>query len=143
MSDRLEKMGLVEKTSDRTERTKRITNRVPVSGNRDILTVEGKEEGYVYRWVLDKGNRVLKFKKGGYEIVTHDVTVGDARVGTSSPAGSPVVAETGSNKLYLMRILAEYYKEDQDAKEANLRSLEDSMGAELDGKYGNIRIERK
>lgn len=124
-------------------RTERVKDRIPVGGNKDILTVDGKEDGYVYRWVLDKGNRVLKFKKGGYEVVTHEVTVGDARAGTSSPAGSPVVADTGSNKLYLMRILTEYYKEDQDSKESGIRALEESMGKDVDGSYGKIKIERR
>lgn len=124
-------------------RTERVADRVPVSGNRDVLTVDGKEDGFHYRWVLDKGNRISKFKRGGYEVVTHDVSVGDARVGTPSPTGTPVVADTGSDKLYLMRILLEYYKEDQDAKEAQTRALEESMGKNLDGRYGDIKISHR
>lgn len=124
-------------------RTERIQKRVPVSGNRDILTVDGKEEGYEYRWVLDIGNRTEKFKRGGWEFVTHEVSVGDARAADPSPIGSHVIATSGDRKLVLMRILEAYYKEDQDAKEAEIRALEESMGKNVEGSYGRIDIERK
>lgn len=124
-------------------RTERVEKRIPVGGNRDVLTVDGKEPGFVYRWVLDIGNRLKKFEKGGYEIVTHEVTVGDARAATPSSMGSGVVATSGDRKLVLMRIPEAYYKEDQDAKEANLLALEESMGKSVDGSYGKINIERK
>jgi len=124
-------------------RTERIAKRIPVSGNRDILTVDGKEQGFVYRWVLDLGNRIEKFKRGGWEVVTHDVVVGDARVAEPSKLGSVVVAASGGDrKLILMRIPEEYYKEDQDSKEAELRALEESMGKNVEGKYGEITLER-
>ena len=123
-------------------RTERIEKRVPVSGNRDILTVDGKEEGFVYRWVLDLGNRIEKFKRGGWEIVTHEVSVGDARAATPSSSGSPVVAISGGErKLILMRILETYYQEDQDSKEAELLAIEESMGKDVEGAYGRIGIE--
>lgn len=123
-------------------RTARIEKRVPVSGNRDILTVDGKEEGFVYRWVLDLGNRIEKFKRGGWEIVTHEVSVGDARAATPSALGSPVVAVSeGDRKLVLMRITETYYQEDQDSKEAELLAIEESMGKNVDGAYGRIGIE--
>ena len=116
--------------------------RVPVSGNRDVLTVYGKEPGFEYRWILDKGNRTNKFKKGGWEFVTHEVEVGDARAATPSALGSIVEATTGSDKLVLMRIPSEYYKEDQDSKEANIRAVEEAMGKEIEGSYGSINISK-
>lgn len=123
-------------------RTDRIQKRIPVSGNRDILTVDGKEEGFVYRWVLDLGNRIEKFKRGGWELVTHEVSVGDARIGTPSSQGSNVEAVSGDRKLILMRIPETYYQEDQDSKEAELLAIEESMGKDVDGAYGKIGIER-
>lgn len=125
-------------------RSVRSEPRVPVSGNRNVLTVEGKEEGFVYRWVLDLGNRVAKFKRGGWEMVTHDVEVGDARVATPSSLGSLIEATSGGDrKLVLMRISELYYKEDQDSKETELRTLEDSMGKSQEGGYGSVNITRK
>lgn len=132
------------KDSRTDSRTVRNETRTPVSGNRDILTVHGKEEGYVYRWVLDQGNRVGKFKRGGWEVVTHDVEVGDARAGTPSALGSTVEAVGGTDrKLLLMRISDLYYKEDQDSKEAGLRAIEESMGKSQEGGYGSVNITRK
>lgn len=130
---------------DEEKRTEELVKRVPISGNRDILTVYGKEEGYVYRWVLDTGNRTKKFQNAGYEFVTHDVMVGDARVGTSEGLGSIVEALSGNGnqKLVLMRILEEYYKEDQSAKEAEILALEAGMGKDISGAYGKISLERK
>jgi hypothetical protein len=121
-------------------RTERSEKRVPVSGNRDILTVEGKESGFEYRWVLDLGNRIEKFKRGGWELVTHEVSVGDARAATPSSLGSIVTATSGDRKLILMRIPEEYYKEDQDSKEQELLALEESMGMNVEGRYGKIEI---
>lgn len=125
-------------------RTNRLEKRVPVSGNRDVLTVDGKEEGFVYRWILDIGNRIEKFKKGGWEVVTHNVSVGDARAATPSALGSVVEATSGGDrKLILVRIPEQYYKEDQDSKEAELKAIEESMGKNVDGSYGDIKIDRK
>lgn len=127
------------------QREERLEKRVPIGGNRDILTVNGKEPGFVYRWVLDTGNRIVRFKKAGYELVTHEVTVGDARAATPEGLGSVVEALSGNgnNKLVLMRIREDYYKEDQDAKENEIQALEMSMGKNVDGSYGKIEIGRK
>lgn len=125
-------------------RTERVpVTRVPVSGNRDVLTVIGKEPGFEYRWVLDRGNRTTKFKKGGWEFVTHEVEVGDARAAVPTALGSIVEATSGSDKLVLMRIPETYYKEDQDSKEANIRAMEESMGKDIENSYGSIKLERK
>lgn len=118
--------------------------RVRVSGNRDVLTVLGKEPGFVYRWVLDIGSRLDKFLRAGYEIVTHTVEVGDARAAVPSQIGSGTYALSGNadKKLVLMRIKEEYYKEDQDAKEAEIAAIEASMGKDVEGSYGKVEIKR-
>ena len=126
----------------------RVIDRVPIGGNRDILTVYGKTAGFVYRWVKDVGNRIARFKKAGYEHETSsDILVGDARVGVASPLGSPIVADAslnmnGGEKLYLMRIPEQYYKEDQDYKESQLIQTESGMGKSVDGSYGKIDVIR-
>jgi hypothetical protein len=126
------------------EREVTLSKRVPVGGNRDILTVDGMEDGWHYRWVLDLGNRTKKFQKAGYEFVTHEVTVGDARAGTPEGLGSIVEALSGNGtqKLVLMRIKQEYYNEDQKAKEDEILALEAGMGKDISGTYGKIGIER-
>ena len=128
------------KKEDKSRKT-----RVRVSGNRDVLTVYGKEPGFIYRWVLDIGSRLEKFLKAGYETVTHPVEVGDARAAVPAQIGSGTYALSGNgtNKLVLMRIKEEYYKEDQDAKEAEIMAIEASMGKDVEGSYGKVEIERK
>jgi hypothetical protein len=131
---------------DRTERIEKVgEDRIPVSGNRDILTVRGKEPGFEYRWVLNLGNRISKFERGGWEVVTHEVSVGDARaaVPTSMGANTIVATSGGERELILMRIPEKYYKEDQDAKEQELLAVEASMGKNVEGKYGEVAISRK
>lgn len=136
---------VTEKPVVREENREHKMDRVPIGGNRDILTVIGKEAGFVYRWVLDQGNRIEKFKRAGYEVVTHDVSVGDARAAIPNQMGSGVYALSGNidKKLILMRIREEYYKEDQNAKEMELAALESTMGKNVDGGYGKVAIERK
>ena len=43
--------------------------RTPVSGRRDIMTVAGKDDAFVYRWVTDVKDRISRFVAGGYEHV--------------------------------------------------------------------------
>jgi hypothetical protein len=117
-------------------------DRIPVSGNRDILTVHNKEKGFVYRWVLDVGNRIPKFQQGGYEVAPDNgILVGDARTGVPTQYGSAVVATSkDGQKLVLMRIKEEWFNEDQNAKEDSLRATEDSMSELGEGQYGSTGI---
>lgn len=127
----------------RGESRDHMPKRVPVSGNRNVLTVDGKEDGFFYRWVLDAGDRVSRFKRAGYEPVTHEVEVGDARAATVNQLGSVVEASAGGgSKLVLMRIPLEYYNEDQKAKMDEVDALEASMGKNVDGQYGKLDISR-
>lgn len=124
-------------------REKRPT-RVPVSGNRDVLTVYNKEDGFVYRWVMDRGNRVELFKQGGYEIAPDiGLLVGDARLATTNEHGSAVIAKGHEgNPLVLMRIKKEWYTEDQETKAEEIDAMDASMKRaaqdRTDGKYGSF-----
>ena len=52
------------------------TTRSPVN-QRNILSVKGKDPGYVYRIVNDTGDRIQMFEEAGYELVDASaVTVG-------------------------------------------------------------------
>ena len=111
------------------EGSKRTRKRASINGVRNILTIRNKEPGYVYRIVNDVGSRVEDLKDAGYELVENDTQVGDKRVDAGSgPAGHKEIHVGGGIKAKVMRIREDWYKEDQAAKEANLRQLDEAMG---------------
>lgn len=121
--------------------------RVPVSGNRDILTVSGKDPNYVYRWVNDVDGRLDKFNQAGYEPVLHDdlIKIGMRTVDASSQLGSVVTKKVGLGvTAVLMRILKEYYDEDQLTKQNAIDELEAQMREQpnREGFYGSVEIGR-
>lgn len=120
--------------------------RVPVSGNKDILTVKGKDNGFVYRWVNDKDGRIETFKAAGYETVDADVEVGTEDVKQASNIGSTVSKNVGQDTTaYLMKIDKKYYTEDQKTKAADVDSKEETLNEHLQnlsGRYGGIEIKR-
>jgi hypothetical protein len=126
--------------------------RTPVNG-RNILTVTGKEPGYVYRVVNMTGDRVQQFLDAGYEVVNaNDIRVGDRRVDAATPEGSMaqvVVNKSEGQKAVVMRIKDEWYKEDQVLKQQEVARLEQSITETLSGKtdknpadYGKLQISR-
>jgi len=118
--------------------------RTPV-GQRNVLTVSGKEEGYVYRVVNDAADRVQQFLDAGYELVdANSIRVGDKRVNTASPEGTKAQVSVGKgDKAFVMRIKDEYFKEDQAAKQAEIDRLEQTMKQKVAGAdYGSLDIKR-
>lgn len=85
---------------------------------RNVLTVNGKEPGYVYRVVNDTEDRVQEFQAMGYEVVNDAaVRVGDKRVDKASSEGSIKRVSVGQGKYgVVMRQRDEFYEEDQKAK---------------------------
>ncbi len=156
----LESVGVVKKrgpgrprkndVSRATETTGRAP-RVPVSGNRDILTVDGKDPSFEYRWIVDKneeGQRIIKFTKAWWEFVKSDDnqhTVGQDMVYKTDNVGSIIRVPAGNGDFYyLMRIPQEYYKEDQKNKQHDISDREKAM-TQTDndnGQYGNIKLSR-
>lgn len=118
-------------------------DRVPVGGPRNILTVADKDPNYVYRWVLDIPGRLEMFKRAGYEVVTDNNEVGDPTVDRHKQLGSAVTLVKGTQTLVLMRILREWYDEDQAAKQEEIDALEATMTSGSAGDYGNIKVNRK
>jgi hypothetical protein len=118
--------------------------RVPVEGNnRNRLTVDGKDPGYEYRWVNDLDSRIELFKEGGWETVTHKVQVGDKRVGEPTQEASAVTKAVGKGTVaVLMRILKEWYDEDQLAKMDRIREVQAGIEQtpQRPGMYGKIKI---
>lgn len=122
------------------------TARTPV-GQRNVLTVHGKEEGYVYRVVNDRGDRVPQFEDAGYEIVeAAKVRVGDKRVNRVAPSGSKAeVSVGGGDKAFVMRIKKEWYDEDQAKKEAYNKRVEQTTKEDAlkNADFGTFDLSRK
>jgi hypothetical protein len=124
--------------------------RVPLSGIRDILTVEGKDPNYHYFWALDadeKGNELYKLSRAGYEFVqAESVVVGEASVYKSHDVGSIVrVPNKDGRFLFLMRIPMQWYMEDQAELERKNKEQEQSILAfqQQEGVYGEIKLGKR
>lgn len=120
----------------------RRVRRTPI-GQRNVLTLTGKEPGYQYRFINDVGDRVQEFIDNGWEIVQGSkVSIGDKRLGTPGAQGSAAQAAVGQGvKAIAMRIREDWYQEDQAAKQAYVKKTEDAMkGEALDGTYGKLDL---
>jgi hypothetical protein len=122
----------------------RRVRRTPI-GQRNPLSVVGKEPGYEYRIVNDVGDRVTEFVENGWEIVpAKEVKIGDKRLDSGSAEGSAAQASVGQGtKAILLRIREDWYKEDQAAKQAYVNKTEEAMKDKaLDGTYGKLDLSR-
>lgn len=108
---------------------------------RNVLTADGKEPGYVYRFVNDSEDRVQEFLDRGYEVVpSSKVKVGDKRVDKAGPEGSvSQVSVGGGKKAILMRQKEEFYKEDFQIKQDYVADTERATKEKaLEGNYGKL-----
>ena len=116
-------------------------SRTPI-GSRNVLTVSGKDENFVYRVVNDVGDRIAMFQEAGYELVdasTH--RVGDKRINSATPEGSKAQVSVGKGeKAFVMRIRKDWYDEDQKAKQVDVDRLEQSIKSNSGGDYGKVSI---
>lgn len=120
------------------------TRRTPI-GERNILTVKGKDPNFVYRVVNATGDRIAEFEEAGYELVeASDVQIGDKRVNKASAEGTKAQAAVGQGiKAFVMRIRKDWYDEDQASKQAKIDALEQSMKESAqNGNYGKLEITR-
>lgn len=121
--------------------------RISLSERRNLLTTEGKEKGWVYRWVNDIDGKISKFTSWGYETVSDkQVSIGDLGVDNPSTIGGTISKNVGQGMVaYLMRTRKEDYDEDQLAKAGEVDMKEESLNEhirELSGRYGGIEIKR-
>jgi len=129
-----------------TRRNASNRKRIPVGGNRNILTVAGKDKSYVYRWVNDTDGRLMEFNQAGYEHVLKDNvdSIGESDVKQASNLGKTVSKGVGQGTVaYLMRIRKEFYEEDQSSKAVKTQKSEDLIYdnvSRLSGQYGKIEI---
>lgn len=133
------------------EETGRTSKRVPISGQRDNLQVEGKDPDFYYRWVKDtaeNGSNILKHTRAGYSFARDEegLVIGEANVYRSENVGSCIRVPAGFGEyLYLMKQPMRYREEDLQLKAQGIDEVEDSMrhANEAAGEYGSIKIERK
>ena len=129
---------------EKTLTKKRTTRRANVNGQRNVLTVLGKEPGFQYRIVNDTGDRISQFKEMGYELVQdNNIQVGDRRIMSPTKEGSPVKVSVGNDtQAYVMRIKDEWYEEDKVAKAEHIKETERGMLREAKQKsdFGDIRL---
>jgi hypothetical protein len=118
-------------------------SRTPV-GQRNVLTVSGKDPDYEYRIVNDTGDRIATFQDAGYELVeASSVRVGDKRVNSPTPQGTKAQVSVGQgDKAFVMRIHKDLYKEDQEAKLQRVRQLEETIKTPSGGDYGSVTTNR-
>lgn len=137
--------------NEQTATTRERPKRTPLSmSGRNVTTVKGKEKGFHYHIFNDTGDRIEQMKERGYEVVTHEVSVGDRRAASSKKVGSPVVLNVGSGtKGVLMRIPQEWYDEDQKEKLRMADSMEEAITGkrnpqtgEQSGDYGSVSISK-
>ena len=126
------------------EATPKRVKRVPLGRPRHVTAVTDQDPNYQYRWINDKQDRIERAKAGGYEVVTKDHIVGETTLdgGQNPKYGSAVAKQVGGGLwAVLMRIPREYYDEDQAAKEAELKKLEQQMVRDenkKDERYGSF-----
>ena len=146
-------------TEDRSENrvTENKPRRVPVGGQRDILSVFGKSDEFEYRFVKDKvenGSRIQRFIRGGYDFTRtgkdSQIIIGEEAVYKSKHGRGSIIRYPagGEEFLYLMEIRKEYYEEDQATKmdsinelESNIIGKKTSEDNEL-GQYGSVKLSR-
>ena len=140
-----------ERASERKPEQRK--ERVPVSAGRSPLKYNFPDtDKYVYRWVLDKEDRIRAYLEGGYEFYEpKDLKpVGDASINRQSQDGSSRLrrsAAYGGLYLYAMRIPIEWYKEDQKFKQIEVDETEAMMRPDSrqnrDGvEYGSMKLNR-
>lgn len=118
-----------------TRKSGRESERIPVGGQRQRMTVGEKDDGYVYRWVNDNPGNIERYLAGGYEFVEHDTQVGDqpSDGDHGQPVDKTVSMQVGRTRTsvngtaYLMRIRREYFDEDQEAKREDRLETTKSM----------------
>lgn len=118
--------------------------RTPAAGARDKLTVYDADPNYVYRWVRNDEGRVQWFQERGYEVVTRGQEVGQKTVDQGSQLGSAITKFGGGTvTLILMRILREWFDQDQAAKEESIAATEATMKQPGEGGFGSFTINRR
>jgi hypothetical protein len=121
---------MAEKTTARPVRT-------PL-GQRNRLSFGEQDPRFVYRVINDTDERLQQAQEAGYEFVTGDAKLGDARAAEGGKIDSRVSKPVGNGtRGFLMRIPKEYYAEDQEAKMGKISEIEKTLKPDTSkGQYG-------
>lgn len=119
-------------------RKDREARRIKVGSLDDKLEVQNKEDGYHYHWFINKKERLVNKLNEGWEKVESqdEVSAGE---------------NSGGDKLILMRIPEEIYKEDKAKNDAENELIDEQLlrgnvkGGSMDNSktYGSITINDK
>lgn len=93
--------------------------RVPLGGAQLKLAAE-KREGYVRRFFNDKGGRLQAAEAAGYAHVLNEKGEKERRLVGTAEGGGPMYA-------YLMEQRAEFYAEDQAAKQGTVDQIDHAI----------------
>ena len=136
---------MTKRTDRPTESRAERKTRKPISGQRDIMTVQDKDPNFHYCWVNDTGTRIQEYLDADYEIVQDSsAKVGDSNDAHVGDAVTITVDRTTGMKAILMRQPLEFYKEDRSAEQVQVTRSEESLFRQQNeehGRYGEIRKE--
>lgn len=107
--------------------------RVPLGSSRQKLTAS-QREGYQRRWVNDVPGRVEMAQEAGYEFVTADAKANSSDPGANKSAIVGVNADGTPLRAYLMEIPADWYQEDQKAKQSECDRVDEAIRRAAPGK---------
>jgi hypothetical protein len=109
------------------ERTKRTR-----MGRRNVLTLTGitDQDEFHYHWFLDVNDRISQALDAGYVLVQKGgISAGDRNAESARGDDSIMQKPSGNGRsmLFLMKIPIEFYKKDQNDKQADILSLETDL----------------
>lgn len=131
-------------TDSKAKQTIQSRKRIPL-GTRNILTAP-KKNGFVRRFVNDKGDRIQMFKDAGWEVVTGAGEAGDDKLGRATSMGSGTNPHVGGGqRAILMELPEEIYNEDISASQDKITEVENqikrnSSAEDRNGLSGKIEI---
>lgn len=118
-------------------------------GQRNVLSVEGKDPEYEYRIVNDSGDRVLRLQEQDWEICeASELQIGDRRLGSTTSTGTTgskaEVSVGGGMKGYAMKKRKIWHEEDQAAKQEYVNATEAATKQDAQsGNYGKVDFRAK
>jgi len=139
----LKKIGEIkeEVVAPTEDKPKRREKRIPL-GSRNVL-VYPKRKGFERRVFNDIDDRVLSAENAGWVAVA-DEDLADNKAGRATRMGLKARKPVGGGVHgVLMEIPQEFYDEDQQAKQDEIKLLEDDMKrnrGNVEGAYGSIDI---